>query len=65
MGNLSIHNNEAHPIAEHNIFNINLTKFGQSDVKGGRIFFLQVWDEVSFPQISRERNVITPLFFFF
>ena len=39
MGNLFIHNNEAYPVAEHNIFNINLTEFGQSDVKGGSVFF--------------------------
>ena len=44
----------------HNIFNINLTKFGQLNVKGESVFSLQVWGGVSFPQTLRERSVITP-----
>ena len=41
-------------------FNINLTKFGQTNVKGENIFSFQVWGRVSFLQTSRKENVITP-----
>ena len=34
-------------------FNINLTKFGQTNVKGENIFSFQVWGSVSFLQILR------------
>ena len=43
-------------------FNINLTKFGQTNVKGENIFSFQVWSRVSFLQTSRKGNVITPIF---
>ena len=42
-------------------FNINLTKFGQTNVKGENIFSFQVWGRVSFLQTSRKRNVITSI----
>ena len=42
-------------------FNINLTKFGQTNVKGENIFSFQVWSRVSFLQTSRKGNVITPM----
>ena len=42
-------------------FNINLTKFGQTNVKSENIFSFQVWDRVSFLQTSRNRNVITTI----
>ena len=42
-------------------FNINLTKFDQTNVKGENIFSFQVWGRVSFFQISRKENVITPI----
>ena len=41
--------------------NINLTKFGQTNVKGENIFSFQVWGRVSFLQTSRKGNVITPI----
>ena len=40
-------------------FNVNLTKFVQSDVKGKNIFFLQIWSGVSSLQTSKEEIVIT------
>ena len=42
-------------------FNINLTKFGQTNVKGENSFSFQVWDRVLFTQTSRKGNVITPI----
>ena len=42
-------------------FNINLTKFSQTNVKGENIISFQVWGRGSFLQISRKRNVITSI----
>ena len=60
----------------HNIFNINLTKFGQLDIKGGKLldmkegkvfffffFFFPILGGVSFFQTLREKSVITHFFF--
>ena len=44
-------------------FNINLTKFGQTNVKGEKIFSFQVWGRVLFLQTSRKGNVIAPTLF--
>ena len=41
--------------------NINLTKFGQTNVKDENIFSFQVWGRVSFPQTLRKGNVMTPI----
>ena len=48
----------------HNIFNINLTNFGQLDVKGDNFFSLQVLGEVLFCQISKEAGVTTLRYFY-
>ena len=42
-------------------FNINLTKFGQTNVKVENIFSFQVWGKVSFLQTSRKGNLITSI----
>ena len=44
-------------------FNINLTKFGQTNVNGENSFSFQVWGRVLFLQTSRKRNVIAPTLF--
>jgi len=51
---------------EYNILNINFTKFGQTDIKWRKYFFLQVWSKVSFSQNSREkRNYLIIYLFIF
>ena len=45
----------------HNIFNNNLIKFDQTDVKRGSVFSFQVWGGVSSPQ-TQGNGVKLPLF---